>query len=987
MNRIWHYLSTIWHAEFAWGGMLFVAASLTALLIVPTWQNDTLTTLRDQNVSLAQFLDDINDLEIALQDMRLASRGYIITQNVLFHQQYNDASARQQAVIAKLVQDAIVLQTSSDVAELHKLKRLIDNWRLQRLDHQVSLVEDGRVAEAEADFVQGMKVRAFDGIRESIDKLQYSVRATQRIIQDETLRVHAFNLRTNTVLAIVALAALILVFVEVLRQAHLLIALTHAKSESQQLMQALSDRIDEIHHQNTRIVTAQDIVTKTMHYGDDNYRSDQVVNIIQQTLNVPGVVVWFDIIDADSMVVAHAIHPPMTIDDIMQSIDPAIISRVKSTTASHETRRILGSKYDITFYSLGHAERSIGVLGIVSHDNKVLDALTLMQITLLIDNYRLFTALQREQGRLRVLFDVVPLGFVLVNEQGRILVTNQQASLLLPGILPEHMIQTIFESMQLCGIGGARIAVSELPLMMSLAGLPTFTVEVMHEINNERIPVRHQVMAIGDDVAVHGYVLMLEDMRQRYELDRLKADFVSMITHELRTPLATIVGATTMLLNSEQKPTHDRQHNMLQLLQTQGQRLQSLIEDVLNISRIDSEGIQLNREIIDVLPLVQRVIAKHAFQNQRINIVTQGEIEQIYCDVHRVEQVLHNILDNAKKYAPPGNVEITLTQLRQTPQMVQFAIRDYGLPLSEKEYTRVFDRFYQANHSTKQAGVGLGLSICKYYVEAHGGEISMTATPHGDGTVVTFTLPTTVQRGNAMQKRGFERVLVVEDDFAIQKVISYLLQTDGFDVVPANSIFQAQELIERNHFDVIIVDIMLPDGSGLTFVRDVRLWSTIPIMVVTALAGEQDVVNGLRAGVDDYMVKPFNNDEFLLRIQALCRRGQMRTQYPLDAVITIGDIQITLLDKQVQVNGVILELTPIESRLMRFFVRHIGQILSHEQILQGVWGERYEQENQYLWVHLSHLRRKLQQHDVRNLRIENVRGIGYRMHYQADGHA
>ncbi|MEY2846122.1 MAG: hypothetical protein RL076_1668, partial [Chloroflexota bacterium] len=218
MKQIWLFLRSILQVDFAWGGMLFVAGSLTALLVVPTWQNNTLARLREQNVNISQFVEDINDLEVTIQDMRLASRGYIITQNVLFHQQYTDASARQQKIVTKLIQDATLLNDSLTVNELVVLKQAIDDWRVQRLDHQVALVENNNVAAAEADFVQGTKIRAFDAIRTRIDSLRITVRATQNVLQEETQRVHAINLSTNTVLAVVALVALTLVVIGVWRQ-------------------------------------------------------------------------------------------------------------------------------------------------------------------------------------------------------------------------------------------------------------------------------------------------------------------------------------------------------------------------------------------------------------------------------------------------------------------------------------------------------------------------------------------------------------------------------------------------------------------------------------------------------------------------------------------------------------------------------------------------------------------------------------------------
>jgi DNA-binding response OmpR family regulator len=477
--------------------------------------------------------------------------------------------------------------------------------------------------------------------------------------------------------------------------------------------------------------------------------------------------------------------------------------------------------------------------------------------------------------------------------------------------------------------------------------------------------------------------LVLEDLREVFELDRLKADFVSMVSHELRTPLAAIVGATTMLVNNGTSSPRDAQHDMLLLIQAQGQRLQSLIEDILNLARIDRDGVRLQRDMVDPLTMVRRVVGHNAQIKRRVRITTKGAIPNVWVDGARIEQVINNILDNAEKYAPHGEIEISLAVRAALPTMVTCTVRDYGTPLSVSEYQRVFDRFYQGQQRTSHGGVGLGLAICKYFVEAHGGAISMQASPNNDGTVVEFTMPFAENAHIAMphDTGASYRVLLIEDDTAMQRIMHQMLDTHHFDVVAVGTIFHAKEKITRGQYDLLIVDVMLPDGSGLDFVREVRLWLDVPIMVVTARGNEQDVLIGLRAGVDDYMVKPFNYEEFVLRVQALCRRNHGFDSK--ESTIAIGDLQISFADKQLAINGQKIEVTPIEYRMLRYLMRHVGQILSHEQILQGVWGERYDQENQYLWVHMSHVRRKLQAANITHLTIENVRGIGYRLVYSA----
>jgi hypothetical protein len=205
---------------------------------------------------------------------------------------------------------------------------------VQRLRSSSCLVENNDVAAAEADFVQGTKIRAFDAIRSRIDTLRVAVRSTQQILEDETQRIHAINLTTNTILAVVALAAADVGSDWCKAQTQLLVDLQHAKNESQQLTLALSERIDEIHQQNDRLTTAQDIVAQSMRFGDDAYKADKNLQIIQDTLNLPLVVVWFDDIYSNETVIRSAVRMPITMAQIERSVDARIINAVRTAGTS-----------------------------------------------------------------------------------------------------------------------------------------------------------------------------------------------------------------------------------------------------------------------------------------------------------------------------------------------------------------------------------------------------------------------------------------------------------------------------------------------------------------------------------------------------------------------------------------------------------------------------------------------------------------------------
>jgi CHASE3 domain sensor protein len=267
----------------AWVGVMGVIGVLIALLIIPSWQNTTIANLRERTLNISKFIDDSNELEVALQDMRLAARGYIISQNSFFSQQYIDASTRQNSSIERLMQDAFLINDLVHPNEISTLGRYIDDWRILHLDHQVALVDAGDIAGAEQDFSLSTKQQSFDNIRRTLVPLRTIAKNELRAVQTETLRVQSATSLVNTILTGLALAALVIVLLGVIRQTRLVYALQSARSESQQLTIALSMRLDELHLQNERMATAQLIMTRAMQIGRHPYHMQRIVQTIQQT--------------------------------------------------------------------------------------------------------------------------------------------------------------------------------------------------------------------------------------------------------------------------------------------------------------------------------------------------------------------------------------------------------------------------------------------------------------------------------------------------------------------------------------------------------------------------------------------------------------------------------------------------------------------------------------------------------------------------------
>jgi two-component system KDP operon response regulator KdpE len=219
------------------------------------------------------------------------------------------------------------------------------------------------------------------------------------------------------------------------------------------------------------------------------------------------------------------------------------------------------------------------------------------------------------------------------------------------------------------------------------------------------------------------------------------------------------------------------------------------------------------------------------------------------------------------------------------------------------------------------------------------------------------------------------RILVVDDDPQLLRALRINLSARGYDVVLAPDGATALTAASRQPPDLVVVDLGLPDVDGVDVVEGLRGWSTVPVIVLSARDQEQSKVRALDAGADDYVTKPFGMDELLARVRAALRRSAPLPQEP---VINTGAFTIDLAARQVTRDGANVRLTPTEWHLLEVLVRNAGKLVPHRQLLQEVWGPRYESETNYLRVYLAQLRAKLERDPARPHHLVTEPGIGYR---------
>jgi signal transduction histidine kinase/CheY-like chemotaxis protein len=378
-----------------------------------------------------------------------------------------------------------------------------------------------------------------------------------------------------------------------------------------------------------------------------------------------------------------------------------------------------------------------------------------------------------------------------------------------------------------------------------------------------------------------------EELRR---LDELKSEFLAMVSHELRTPLTAIVGYSRLLLRQVHGPLTAKQIEHQEAIFRSAQRLTDLINELLDVSRLESGRVELSPQPTDARAITDQAIAVVAVaaQAKRIQIVNAIErgTTPVQADPERLQQILVNLLSNAVKFTPDAGT-VRITSGRHKDQ-VWIAVTDTGVGIAREELARIWDPFYQVESTLRRrhGGSGLGLTIVRRLVELHGGLVRAESEGDNRGSRFTFTLPIAtapvVAEAAAPQEAPVDRilagrrVLIVEDEPDNQELMRTVVQDllGGEAVVCGDGERAVFEAVEHPP-SLILLDLMLPSLSGWEVARRLRQnqrTKTVPIIAVTALARPQERESALHAGCDGYLSKPFAPDDMTRLIAATLER-------------------------------------------------------------------------------------------------------------------
>ncbi len=399
---------------------------------------------------------------------------------------------------------------------------------------------------------------------------------------------------------------------------------------------------------------------------------------------------------------------------------------------------------------------------------------------------------------------------------------------------------------------------------------------------------------------------MLQAMNK--ELKRandVKNKFLSIMSHELRTPLTVINGYLSLVLEKNYGKPSKSLRDVLSVVKEQGVNQLHLIEDLLDLTRIESGEYKLDRQPCNPEEILRKIISsyKPSIDEKKITVTldVEGDIPDVYWDYQKILQIFQNLLDNAQKFTPAGGW--VAFSIKSKTDFVEIRVSDNGIGIPKEQQSYIFDRFYQVDSSsTRQfGGSGLGLSIVREIVIAHNGKIFVDSEEE-KGTTFLILLPpgdpdsvseSYVEEGLEKASRAItsekvaegtgEKILVVDDDDAFLSMMSMILPRYGYDAYTTSDAGETLGFIKEHGIELVLLDLMMPDVDGYEVCRRIKkdkATKSIPVVVVSASGGKEITRKIKEAGADDHLVKPFDHDEILNVISDYLKAAKKGPQKP-----------------------------------------------------------------------------------------------------------
>ena len=633
-----------------------------------------------------------------------------------------------------------------------------------------------------------------------------------------------------------------------------------------------------------------------------------------------------------------------------------------------------------------HRGQSVGVIWLghdrpeqkFSHEDEETLVMFASQAAMVIANARRYRDEKRARDDLETLMDTSPVGVVVLDAAtGEPTSTNREAARIVDSLRDaDQTAQDLLEVVTFKRADGRAVSLQEFPLAELLSAAKRLRAEeiVLEVPDGRSVTVLLNVTPIATEAgAVESVVVTLQDMADIEEQERMRAEFLAMVSHELRAPLTSIKGSAATVLDSaaDLDPAVVRQ--FFHIIGDQADHMHALVADLLDVARIETGTLPVSPEPAEVAVLVER--ARNAFTSvagrNNLAIDVEPDLPLVMADRRRIVQVLANLLTNAARHSSESSI-IKVSAARVDGH-VSVSVADEGRGIPAESLPHLFRKFSRVQAEEQGGDTGLGLAICRGIVEAHGGRIWAESDGPGLGARFTFTLPTVQEpsSGTAQGQRAAAapspggarsdtrervRVLVVDDDPNDLRYIRDTLIESGYAPVVTGDPGEAVRVMVQERPELVLLDLMLPGTDGIELMGDILAVADVPVMFLSVYGREEVVAEALEKGAVDYVVKPFSPTELAARIKsALRRRAPDEPPEPY----VLGELMIDYAQRRVTLAGRRVTLTPTEYAMLAELSANAGKVLTHRHLLERVWHNRRDTSLRPMRTMVSKLRRKL----------------------------
>ena len=617
------------------------------------------------------------------------------------------------------------------------------------------------------------------------------------------------------------------------------------------------------------------------------------------------------------------------------------------------------------------------------------------QAALVITNARRYRDEQRARTDLEALVNTAPFGVVVFDAgTGALALVNSEARRIVSDLHEqEQSPEELLGLLTIRRADGSEVPLEELSVAQALSRGGTVRAEEV----SLGIPDGGAVSVLMDvtrlrsqEGALESIVITLQDRTPVEEVERLRTEFLGMVSHDLQMPLSAIKGSTAALMDesADLDPAVVRQFH--RIIDEQADHMRGLMSDLLDVARIETGRLSVAPEPVDVARLVDqaRIRFLSSGGGNNLHIDLEQNLPLVVADRRRIVQVISNLLSNAARYSPELS-PIRVAAIRDGAR-VAVSVSDDGAGLPAERLPHLFRKFSRLdgeNRGRDLEGSGLGLAICKGLVEAHGGRIWAESDGPGLGSRFTFTIPaveepaagsTPAPSRTQQSPGGRPRVLAVDDDPQALRYVRDVLAKAGYAPTVTGDPREVARLVEQEQPHLVLLDLMLPGSNGIELMRQILDIADVPVIFLSVYGQDETIARALDAGATDYVVTPFSPTELAARIRAALRKRPAPEPIEYAEPYSLGDLTVDYAVRRVTLAGRPVDLTPTEYGVLAELTANAGRVMTHGQLLQRVWGAGRAGDSGPVRNIVARLRRKLGDDADSPTHIFSERRVGYR---------